>query len=188
MPQGPPIGCCIEEATCLSVTVNLQTKDALGSICWVLYREAVLFSEVHNVFELLGNQLFGTSKIVLVKRSIVLCPYLRGSTIRGFTVYTCQCRRNWCAIGCLFQRAEAFVTSEGCKPCLPELLSMNTISNIQWSLRGFTLGIIEVFIYTCSQDSCNDAEHVLLNSFWLFTIFGASFQMSAHVTSYTISF
>ena len=45
----------------------------------VFCREVVLHSEVQNV---LFNYL-GLWKVSFVERSIVLCPYLRGSTVRG---------------------------------------------------------------------------------------------------------
>ena len=38
----------------------------------------------------IGNRLFGTSKSPFVERSIILCPYYRESTIRGFTVLSEQ--------------------------------------------------------------------------------------------------
>ena len=53
----------------------------------VLCRQVVLFSEIQNVLKLYGNQILGTLKVSLIDRSIIiLCPYLRGSTIGGFTV------------------------------------------------------------------------------------------------------
>ena len=59
----------------------LQQNSAVMS-----FVEVVLFSEVPSVLKLEGNQLFGTLKSVLVERSIILCPYLGGSSIGGLTV------------------------------------------------------------------------------------------------------
>ena len=44
------------------------------------------FSEVQSVLKLYRKQLFQTLKVSFVQRYVVLCPYLGGSTIGGFTV------------------------------------------------------------------------------------------------------
>ena len=44
------------------------------------------FSEVQNVLKLYRKQLFRTLKVSFVQRYVVLCPYLGGSTIEGFTI------------------------------------------------------------------------------------------------------
>ena len=67
---------------------NLQQGTRWGQYkftSFVLCRELVLFLEVVSV---LGKINFlGPRAVSLVERSFILCPFLGGSTVRGFTIY-----------------------------------------------------------------------------------------------------